>query len=516
MKKALIAAAFVLAAGILFAGSGRQQQAAPKSRDTLVFTFEGDPGNDINTISTSGRYDLSLERLLYQPLLNYYGPNDITWLLAESADISADHQVVTYHLRKGVVWSDGTPFTAEDVIFTFEHIIKAPYANGQDNFVFDGKPVRFVKKDDFTLELHYPVFVPNPLEAVSVEHFIMPKHIYQGDPTLDNNPKNQNPVGTGPYKIAEYRAGQYVRLAANERYWRGTPKIPNLVIQFISDLNSAKLALQKGEIHGLPISVSDAESLKKSNIQIFPYPEDRVAYLVFNLNSSRVQDINLRKAVFFGLNRNEMNVGAYISNDYYVNAYSIFPYSNPFYTDTVEKYEQDTAKSRDYLSKVQSVPSLRLGYLANNTAQETQAMVAQQNLKAIGITLELNALDSALLTVKMREGSPDYDIYLGGYIMGIDPGNYGTLFTTESPVNYGRFKDPILDGKWVAGSVEADQTKRREIYHDIQRYIADQAVWFPIVTNKRILAFTPDVDGIAEARLIPIYNFEDMSKLFFK
>jgi peptide/nickel transport system substrate-binding protein len=114
---------------------------------------------------------------------------------------------VTVYLRWGVLWSDGVPFTADDVIFTFEHIIKAKYANGRDGFVIGGMPVILTKRDDYIVEIRYPVLIPNVIELVSAEHFIMPKHIYQGDATLDNNPKNANPVGTGPYKLAEYRAG---------------------------------------------------------------------------------------------------------------------------------------------------------------------------------------------------------------------------------------------------------------------------------------------------------------------
>ncbi|MDR1326113.1 MAG: ABC transporter substrate-binding protein [Treponema sp.] len=519
----------VLAAGALFFfvpamavnARGALPQAAPSSavQDTFIIALEGDPGNDINTITTSGRYDLSLERMLYSPLLNYYGPNDITYLLAESVDLSSSGPTVaTYHLRKGVVWSDGAPFTADDVIFTFEHIVKADYANGHDNFVFDGQPVTFVKQDDYTVELRYPVFVSNPLEAASAEHFIMPKHIYAGDATLDNNPKNQKPVGTGPYKLAEYAAGQYVKLVANDTYFLGKPKIPNMILQIVSDLNAAKLALQKGEIHALSITVSDAESLKSSGLNIYAYPEDRVGYLCVNLTSPRVQDINLRKALFFALNRNEMNIGAYVSTDYYANAYSILPYANPFFTDDLEKYEQDLNKARQYLAQVSgAIPVIRFAYTANNPQQEVQAMVAQQNLRAIGVTVELQGQDAASLQNKLMDHSnTDFELFLGGYIMGIDPGNYQPLFFSTAPYNYARLNDAELDQLWIAGSVEADAAKRVEIYHEIQRHIADLAAWYPIVTNKRILGVTSNIGGIEDARLIPIYTFEDMSKLYFK
>jgi peptide/nickel transport system substrate-binding protein len=499
----------------LWAG-GNRERSRSSVQDTFILAIESDPGIDINTISTSGRYDLSLERLLYSPLLDYYGPNDVIWQLAESADISPDNRVVTYHLRKGVVWSDGVPFTADDVIFTFEHIIKTDYANGHDNFVFGGTPLTMVKPDDYTVELHYPVPVVNPLEASSAEHYIMPRHIYGGDASLDNNPKNRTPVGTGAYKLAEYAAGQYIRLTANETYFGGPAKIKNIVFQIVSDLNAAKLALQKGEIHAMSITVADAENLK-GDLDIYAYPEDRVGYLAFHLGSSRVKDINLRKAVFFALNRNEMNIGAYVSKDYYEDAVSLLPYANPFFTDNLERYGRDQVKAGEYLAKVSGpVPVIRIAYGANQVAQEVEAMVMQQNLRAIGITAELQAWDSTSLYNKLREGSDEFDIWLGGYIMGIDPSNYATLFTTNGGANYCKWDDPVLDAMWTAGAVEIDPAKRIQIYYDIQRYVADQAVFYPIVSNHRILGVTRNVGGIEDARLIPIYTFQDMSKLFFK
>ncbi|MDR2150625.1 MAG: ABC transporter substrate-binding protein [Spirochaetaceae bacterium] len=496
------------------AARGRQEVAAPK--DTFIYGIEGDPGNDINTITIGDRYGLTLERLLYTPLYNYYGPDDITYLLAERIEMSDDKRTVTFHLRRGVSWSDGVPFTADDVIFTFEHIIKADYANGHDGFVFDGKPVTLTKRDDYTVEIHYPFFIPNVIELTVNEHFIMPKHIYGNDATLDNNPKNANPVGTGPYKLAEYVAGQYIKLVANDTYFRGKPRIPNIIFQVVSDLNSAKLALQKGEINALVLANTDTDAFKNTNVTIHAYPEDRVGYMSFNLSSSRVQDINLRKAVLFALNREEMNIGAYLSKDFYVDAYSFLPSSSAYFTGDLEKYDQDIAKARQYLAQATSKPVLRIAYGVNNIQQEVQAMVAQQNLRAIGITAELLALDGTYLYDKLQEGSGEFELFLGGYIMGIDPSNYATLFVTGSVSNYSHLSDKTLDDLFTAGSIEEDAAKRVRIYHDAQRRLADLAVLYPIVTNKRLLGITNNIGGIEEARLIPIYAFEDMSKLYFK
>jgi peptide/nickel transport system substrate-binding protein len=508
---------FVVAALLLALLLSATQAWADAANDTFIYAIESDPGNDINTITTSSRYDLTEERLLYSPLLNYYGPGDITYLLAESYDVAEDQKTLTFHLRQGVVWSDGEPFTADDVIFTFEHIIKADYANGHDGFVYDGVPVELAKEDDYTVTLRFPVVVPNAVEVSAVEHFIFPKHIYEGDETLDNNPKNATPVGTGPYKLEEYAAGQYVKLTANESYFLGKPKIGTFIFQIVTDPNAAKLALRKGEINALVLTTADATDFEgpDSNVVIHAYPEDRVGYLAFNLGSPRVQDTNLRKAVFYALNRTEINIGVYLSEDYFVNAVSFLPYSSAYFTDDVEQYAQDLEKAQALLTQVGETPTLRIAYIANNVAVETQALIIQQQLKAVGIAVELQGLESAALFDKLEKGSDEFELFLNGYIMGIDPSNYASLFVTGSAYNYSKISDAELDGFFAAGSTESDAAKRLEIYQSAQRRLAELAVQYPLVTNKRLLAVTNDVGGIDEARLIPIYTFEDVSKLYY-
>ncbi len=491
---------------------------ADKANDTLIYGIEGDPGNDINTITTSGRYDLMTERMLYSNLYNYYGPDDITFNLAESVEVSEDKMTYTVKLRQNVKWSDGEPFTADDVLFTYGKIIEFDYANGHDAFVYDGKPVEITKADDYTVQFKLPVMAAGFMESLSAEHYIMPKHIYEGDATLDNNTKNQTPVGTGPYTLEEYVAGQYVKFKANPNYFGGAPKVGTVIFQIVSDMSSASLALKKGEINMLVIPNSAAEDYEGTNVTIHAYPEDRVGYLSFHMGSSRVADENLRKACFFALSREEMNVGAYLSKDFYTDAATFLPYAAAYYNaDGVETYQQNLDTAKEYLSKVTGeVPTLRLAYTANNVQQETQAMVIQQNLKAIGVSCELSAMDSTALYDKLEKGTDEFDLFLGGYIMGVDPNNYATLFTTGSASNYSHMSDPELDELFRQGSVETDDAKRAEIYQKAQQKLADDAIFFPIVTNSRLLAVTNDVGGVEDARLVPIYTFEDMSKLYFQ
>jgi len=107
-------------------------------------------------------------------------------------------------------------------------------------------------------------------------------------------------------------------------------------------------------------------------------------------------------------------------------------------------------------------------------------------------------------------------MFLGGYIMGNDPDQYARLFKTGGGSNYFKLANDTVDQLFNDGAVELDTTKREAIYDDLQKEIADQAVIYPIVDNKKILAANKRIQGIDDAKLVPIYTFEDMAKLTIK
>jgi peptide/nickel transport system substrate-binding protein len=498
----------LIPAGVSLAGA---------ENNTFIWAITGDPGNDINTVTASSGLTLPVEKLLYSPLINYHGPDDIAYFLAESYEQSEDGKTLTYHLRKDVKWTDGEPFTAEDVVFTFGHIIKAEYSNGHEGFVYGDETVEVVALDDLTVEFRFPVYVPNALEVTSAEHFIFPKHYYGDDETLDNNPKNGAPIGTGPYKLEEYAAGQYIKFTANEDYFLGKPQIDTLIQQIITDPNAAKLALQSGEVNLLSPSFLDVEeySAPDSNVTVYQYASPGVAYAAFNVASPRVQDVNLRKAVFYALNRDEIATGAYLSAENYNEVYTFLPPVNAYYTDDVEHYDQDLEKAQEFLALVPEVPVIRLAYATNNAVAESEAIIIQQQLKAVGITSEISALETNAYYDKLESETDEFEIYFNSYLMAQDPSSYSILFVSDSAYNFSSIKDETLDGFFEAGSVEQDPEKRVQAYQDAQRQLAELAVQYTIASPNRLVGVTKDIGGVEDAKLIVIYTFEDISKLYF-
>ena len=238
---------------------------------------------------------------------------------------------------------------------------------------------------------------------------------------------------------------------------------------------------------------------------------------MLNSNSPKLKDASVRQAIFYALNRTDLINAAFGSEEYAKKAYSFLPNENKFHTDNVEKYEFDQAKAKELLAKA-GVSGLKLkrGYPGSNVPYQKEAAIIQQNLKAVGIDVELAAGEDAAISKQMKDKNSNYDMFLGGYIMGIDPDTFNSLFLSDSQWNYSHFADKQIDDLFNAGRVETDEAKRKEIYNQIQQKLQANAYFFPILENKRIVVMSSNLQGVDDAKLVPVYTFEDMSKLYYK
>ncbi|MBK1811110.1 ABC transporter substrate-binding protein [Clostridium sp. YIM B02505] len=521
-KLSMLVTALTTAAFLLVGCGGGAKSTANSSgtaakSDTFIYGIDGDPGNSVNVITTSDRYGLMEIKALYSPLY-MYNVDGINYFLAESMTQSADKLTYTAKLRKDVKWSDGTKFTADDVVFTYNEMLKEKNAGwAYSQLIFNGKPVKVTKVDDYTVDFTLPEVSAPGIELLA-NIFIMPKHIYDGETNFENSTKNAKPVGTGPYKLEEYKAGQYVKMVRNDDYFLGKAKIQNVIFRVIPDANTAKLSLQKGEINALSVQSRDLDSLLKgNNLTPYKYDEGRVAYAVLNSNSPKLKDASVRQAIFYALNRTDLINAAFGSEEYAKKAYSFLPNENKFHTDNVEKYEFDQAKAKELLSKAGvSGLKLKLGYPGSNVPYQKEAAIIQQNLKAVGIDVELAAGEDAAISQQMKNKNSDYDMFIGGYIMGIDPDTFNSLFLSDSKFNYSHYADKQIDDLFNAGRVETDEAKRKDIYNQIQQKLQANAYFYPILENKRIVVMSSNLAGIDDAKLVPVYTFEDMSKLYYK
>ena len=483
---------------------------------TFTYAIAGDPGANVNVITTSDRFGLMTLKMIYSPLY-MYNADGINYFLAKGIEASDDKLTYTVTLRDDVTWSDGEKFTADDVVFTFEAMEKKENAGwAYSQLVYPEGAVKVEKVDDYTVTFTMP-FVNSAAEEMFSQIFIMPKHVYEKVTNFENNDVNTKPVGTGPYVMAEYSAGSYVKFTKNETYFLGAPTIDNFVYRIIENENTAMTAIQSGEVDawiGTPAQVEQM-NLEAANLTVYPYQEGRVGYMM--MNSNRLTNENFRKAILYALDKKAIADAALLDSGNYDLPWSFMPPNSKFFTEDVEKYEQNLEKSKELLAASGVTnKEITLAYSASDSLQSTTAIMIQEQLKKAGITVNLTGVDSTAFYQQIKDPENTYDLFFGGYIMGIDPDTFSSLFESNGGYNYMYYQVPEIDDLFAQGRSEADETKRKEIYTKLQQKIQDTACFYPLYSNKRLLVVSNKVSGIEDAKLVPVYTFEDTSKLRIK
>lgn len=497
------------------AGSQAETAAVGEKGTDSTFTYAigGDPGANVNVITTSDRFGLMTIKMIYSPLC-MYNADGINWFLAESVDTSEDNKTYTFHLRKDVVWSDGEPFTADDVVFTYEAMEDPNNAGwAYSQLVYDQGAVTIEKTDDYTVSFTFPFASAASLEMLC-NIFIMPEHVYKDVTDFENNEYNTKPVGTGPYVMTEYSAGSYVKFEANEKYFLGAPSISTFVYRIIENSNTAMMAVQSGEVDAWVATPSEVNQmdLDGNNLTTYIYSEGRVGYMA--INTKQIPDQKVRQAIFYALNKKDIDDAVYLSDKNYLVPTSFMPPISQFYTENVETYETDIEKAKQLLKEAGAENvKVELSYNGSDSAQSTQAALIQQQLAQAGITCELNGMDSTAMFDQLEKEDTDIQMYLNGYIMGIDPDTFLPLFASGGAYNYMHYDFPEIDELFQKGRETSDENERYAIYEELQQVLQEKACFYPLVSNSRILVVNKRVGGVEEAGLVPVYTFEDTSKL---
>ncbi len=494
-------------------GSGTESENGTETTGAEgVFTYAigGDTGNTLNPLTADDRWGLMTCHLLYSPAYYVYADGTIDYILAESMEPSEDGLTYTMKLKEGLKWSDGEPLTADDIIYTYEEQNKQ-----SENLFIGGEPIKFEKVDDLTVEFKLPSVCASAMEMLSSEASSLPKHYFEGKNTFDINMLEEEVVGAGPYMLEEYQTGQHLKFKKNPNYANGEANIDTIVYRVIESNDTATLALQNGEIDawiGLPDLLDPYQDNDSFNIT--NYSEGRVAYMRLNPKSANMQDKSYREGILYAMDREEILTAAYTDKEFFDLGYSFLPPNNSYYSDDVEKWEQDVDKAKELTAK--GSKSLKLCYIEEDQVQTNQALTIQAELKEIGIEVEMVGMNqAAYMKVAYDNENTEYDIYLGGYVMGVDPDLYSSLFvsTKDNMINY---NNPEIDKLFADGNATLDEAERKEIYNELQKKISEEAIFYPFGSNLRTLVTTARVGGLEEAGFVPIYTFGDLSKLELK
>jgi len=420
--------------------------------------------------------------------------------LAESYNVSADGKTLTFKIRQGVTFQDGTPLTSKSFKDTFDRIMNpATGATVAANFVSAVQSVTTPDDQTLVIKLKEPSapFLSNlttgymqPLSLESIKKY--------------GKDYGRNPVGVGPWKFEHWVTGQSITLTRNDAFkWpasfyknQGKTYPDKLVYKFITDPQTMLAALDSGSIDILAsANAKDAKRYRDNNkFNVLEADQQGLGlFLEMNLENDLVKDINVRKAINLAIDKNSI-IKAVLDGEGEP-AYGPLPPTIFGYDANVKnygyKYNKNQAmklledsgwkkNSKGIMEKDGKTLQLTLSIYAT---QSQAAQIVQAMLKDIGIDIKLQTMEPATLIEKATKGQ--YDLAFLSYTYN-DPDILYLLFHSSQigGLNHIRVKNPELDVLLEKGRTTMDTEERKKIYADIQKTIVDQAYWAPIYSGK--------------------------------
>ncbi|MBR6823939.1 MAG: ABC transporter substrate-binding protein [Firmicutes bacterium] len=410
--------------------------------------------------------------LLFNGLTAHDGANAVVPALAESWVYDEQSCSYTFYLRDDVTWHDGAPFTAADVKFTIEAIMNPD--NGSENAAnFEGVTAIDII-DEHTVCFHLEA--PNVAFLDYMTIAILPQHLLSGK-DMQSDAFFQAPIGTGPYKLAEWQPGQYIRLIRNDDYFLGAANIEQVVFKIVTDDNAKALQLRSKELHlaQLPakIAVSFADS---SDFSLYRMQTADYRGILFNFWNEYWQlNRDLIPAVCYALDRQAI-VDAVLLGQGMV-AYSPLQrniYNNP----DVEHYDYDPATARAVLEDAGCElgadgyyyrDGAKIGFIINAPAGDQtridMAQIAAQQLQQVGIDVTVEIPSSVDWGSQMA--------YLIGWGSPFDADDHTyKVFGTDKGANYSGYSNAAVDQYLQQARSTADTEARAAAYAAFQQELA--------------------------------------------
>ena len=220
--------------------------------------------------------------------------------LAASYEVKRGGLEIIFHLRRNVRWHDGEPFTADDVLFTYQKLrdpkVQTPYA---DQFA-DVQSV--TAPDPYTVRVLYKQpFAPG---LMSWGMGIVARHVYK-DGDFNTHPANRRPIGTGPYRFKEWKTDQYIRLEANPDSFEGRPYFDRYIYRIIPDQAVQFMEMRNQSIDNINLTPDQFKAYDAifQNHERYRYPAFKYVYMGFNLRLPLFKDVRVRRAMALGIDR---------------------------------------------------------------------------------------------------------------------------------------------------------------------------------------------------------------------
>jgi len=469
----------------------------PVTGDALVVGSIGDASRLLPLLATDASSG-DIVGLVFNGLLKYDEHLSVVGDLARSWDVSPDGLTITFHLREGVRWHDGAPFTSEDVRFTYERLIdplvKTPYSSSYE--LIESVDVL----DPLTVRVRYREPFAPALESWMIG--IIPKHLLAGQ-DLNTTPLLRHPIGTGPYRFARWKTGELIELHANPDYFEHRPYVDRYLYRVIPDQATLFLELLTGGVDlssltPLQYARQTQTPYFQRTYQRFRYPSFGFTYIGYNLDDPRFRDVRVRRAINLAVDKPAM-IGGILFGLGTV-ATGPYPKESWAYNPAVQVEPRNVERAKQLLQEAgwadrdgdgwleKDGAPFRFTLLTNqgNDVRRRVAELVQQQLQAIGIEVQLKVIEWSTFVHEFID-KRRFEAVLLGWNLSRDPDLYDLFHsskTREGEYNFVGYRSAEVDQLLELGRRTFDQERRRLIYQAVHRLLyEDQPYTFLYVAD---------------------------------
>jgi peptide/nickel transport system substrate-binding protein len=478
--------------------------------------------DDLNPVLGQEAIDVDLSMLWAGYLVGQDDRGDLMPELAAevptlaNGGISRDGMTITYHLRPGVLWQDGAPFTADDVIFSWHAVMNPdnpiPSRGGYELI----RSITKLGAYDIVVHLSRPYapFVAAFFSPVAEWGYcVLPQHLLGRLHDIGHAAYNTMPIGTGPFRVVQYEPDNLVRLVANDRYWRGAPGLREIDVRIVGNDNTLATLIKSHEIdfdYRVPHIISRTLS-GLDGVTVVRAPFKLYYDIGFNLASPIISDVRVRKALAYATDRSALDAKVEAGAD--ILAQTDQPPFSWAFDPRATRYDFDPDRASLLLDSAGwhlGADGVRwkngmpldiglagdVGDAASNEAEE----VIQAQWRRVGVRVEIKTYPTDILDGPAADGgielSGKYDTVLENFASGADPDD-SSLFECRwippAGENFYRICDPALDAAEEDALSHNDFATRKADYDRIQEILEERLPILPLWFSRYDYAVNTDL-----------------------
>jgi peptide/nickel transport system substrate-binding protein len=510
----ILRSGIVLSAFLLFAACARSEAQNETGRHSwtiphVLRIVSSEEPDSLNPIVGYAQTDVHVSMFWAGYLFNWSDRNrfvpELATVLPTVANhgVSADGKTITYHLRRGVRWQDGVPFTADDLIFSYRAVMN-PRNAVQSRSGYE-LITRIEKAGDATVVIHlkraWAPFTATFFTMSAETYPVMPRHLLAGYPDMNRIPYNEQPIGTGPFKLVKWDHGENIRFVANPNYWRGRPKLDEVDYQIVPNENTI---LTKLQTHEADLVMNASQSLIASyrqvpGVTVELNPDNQYVFYDFNLANPILADQRVREALVLATDRvaliDNVTHGVQIAGEG-----DQAPYNG--WSAHIPLTRYDPARARQLLDdagwhagsdgirrKNGQRLALTMAYETGTVAATSSVLLTQRWWYQIGVDLTVKDYLPPVFGGSYTQGgillTGKWDVALTRWYNGVDPDDSILYRCDQFPPagwNISKFCDPRVQRAEDAAIDSIDQAARVRAYGEISRLlVADrpfETLWF--------------------------------------